>query len=114
MQGRDEIVRAIEGLPRRGRGKRYPGELRQAIIAYAAQRRDAGVALRRVGHELGISWRTLSRWGSERRAAFERVELEPDETQSVRVGGYVVYGPRETRVHGLGLPEIAELFRRLG
>lgn len=109
MSKRDEIKTAVEGLERRGRGNAYPKTLRDEIIAYTRQQREAGVTLVTIGSELGVPWRSLSRWTARvRRKRFARVEL------SVPVRALVVHGPHGIRIDGLDIDGVAELVRRLG
>ena len=77
MPSREEIRKTIEGLEQRGRGKRYPAELRKEIESYSATRREQGASLKQIAEELAISWRTLERWRRERRPSnkFRQVEV---------------------------------------
>src|SRR4051794_10574224 len=95
----------------RGRG-RYPAELREAVLAYAARRKAERVSQGRVAVELGMSEQTLCYW---RAMARQRGGLAPVA---------IVQGPVELRelvvecgplrVRGLDVGGLAELLRRLG
>jgi hypothetical protein len=112
MAKRQDIVRAVQRLGVRGRGCRYPDELREAIIAYADERRAAGVALESIGHELGVSWLTLSRW-STRPSGFRRVEVAEAADAATTTAGFTVHGAHGVRVEGLALDDVVVLLRRL-
>jgi len=103
-----ELRQAIEKLEGRGRGKRYPTELRDRILGYVEARISDGVTLEKIGEEIAMSWRTLSRWRSERRGGFKKVEVAVETKKTV-----TVHGPCGVRVDGLDLDETAELIRRL-
>ena len=116
MAASEQIRRAVGQLQARGRGNRYPDELKAQIIAHTLERRRGGGQLTEIGSELDVPWRTLARWCVEvakkvrsRRRSFRRVEV---------VGGpktaMVVHGAHGVRVEGLDLDGLAELLRRLG
>jgi len=107
-----QIRRAVERLEARGRGIRYPVELKTRLISETQRRRETGATLEAIGEELGISWRTLARWCTEARTSapgFRSVEVvvAPRSTP-------VVHGPHGLRIEGLDLDGIVELVRRLG
>ena len=65
MKDRREAValrKELGRLEHRGRGHRYPLELRERVVAYLDARRAEGVTVQAVGDELGMDWRTLGRW----------------------------------------------------
>jgi len=111
MGDAEEIRRGLAKIERRGRGARYPGGLRQRIIDYCRAGAERGVGVKQVARELGLSWKTLSRWHSAAQK-FHRVEVVATEVSPRRT--HVLHGPRGTRVEGLGLDEVADLLRRLG
>jgi hypothetical protein len=102
------LCRKSSPRPERGRGKRYPSELRERIIRYMESRVGDGMTLEKIGEEIAISWRTLSRWRSEWRGGFKQVEVVAVPAKSL-----TVHGPRGIRIEGLDLDETAELIRRL-
>jgi transposase-like protein len=105
-------------MPSRGRGRRFPAALRSEAVAITVDAVDAGWEVPQVAKELGVNTVTLKHW-VERTQETERfppilqpvavVEPETKETQ-VRV---VVHGPSSLRVEGLGLDELAVLWRKL-
>lgn len=109
MAKRDEIVRALGKLETRGKGRAYPIDLREKIVAYVGDRRADGAELKAIGDEIGVSWRTLSQWSADARPAFRRVEVARPTPSST----FTVHGPRGVRVDGLDLDELADLLRRL-
>ena len=107
-----QIRRAVERLEERGRGVRYPAELKAKLISETRSLRAAGVTLEASGEKLGVPWRTLARWCSAERKAkprFRQVEVltTPRSTPTV-------YGPRGIRIEGLDVGGVAELVVRLG
>jgi hypothetical protein len=114
---REELQKALATIDRRGRGRPYPRPLLERLLAYTVARRRQGATLLAVGQELGMSWRTLARWISERGsspdreagAAFQRVQVASRPRSEV-----VVRGPHGIVIEGLDLDGVAELVQRLG
>jgi hypothetical protein len=111
-----EIRRLRAQLARmdRGRGKRYPAELRQRIGRAATELRRRDQSWQGIGAFLGIPHETVRRFTGastlgRRRSGFVPVMVEDDAGDSTCVlvtpGGY--------RVEGLGVAGMAELIRRL-
>ena len=106
------------------RGKRYSMELRRDVSAYLRAARARGESPNRVGPALGLTLPTAYQW-SESPKKKEKGKAKPfrrmtivaqhavrDET--VTASPIVVTGPGGLRAAGLGVPELAELLRRLG
>jgi hypothetical protein len=106
-----ELQRAIVALGPRGRGRPYPRDLLAKLIAYTAARREQGAKLLEIGNELGISWRSLSRWLAER--AISGAGFQPVRVAQPRPSHVVVRGPHGIVIEGLDLEGIAELVQRL-
>ncbi|MCC6556286.1 MAG: hypothetical protein IT372_25275 [Polyangiaceae bacterium] len=99
-------------MERRGRGHRYPPELRTRVVAYAMLR-GSGVTPKEVGDELGMDWRTVKRWiEKEDLPGFERIIVHGD-AHGPPAGRLVVHGPCGVRIDGLELDALAELLRKL-
>jgi transposase len=110
---REELKQSLSTLERRGRGKPYPKGLLEKVLSYTVARRREGATVVAVAGEIGLNWRTLTRWVGERKAAgkrFERVEVVAPIAQRA----LVVHGPRGLRIEGLDLAGVAELVRRVG
>jgi len=106
-----QIRRAVERLEARGRGIRYPSELKTRLVSETRNRTAGGETLKAIGEDLGVSWRTLARWcaeGGRGRRAFRSVEVV-----AVPSATPTVHGPRGLRIEGLDLDGVAELIRRL-
>lgn len=106
---REELQRALSTVER-GRGKRYPKKLLEEVVAYGVSRRRQGATLLQIGEELGVSWRSMARWLSERRAKaqFRRVEVVAPPRREV-----VVRGAHGVWIEGLDIDAAAELLRKL-
>ena len=92
--------------------KKYPAELREAVLAYAAKRRAERVSQSKVAAELGMSEQTLCYWRAlaRQRGGIVPVAIvaHPEPSHDV----VVECGP--LRVRGLDVSGVAELLRRLG
>ena len=103
-----------------GGSLRYKPALRRRAVAYLTRRVGTGETAWTVGGELGLPWQTLQRWQRagegqvEKSGAFRRVAVSRDERRVVPRSGMVVQGPLGLRVEGLGIRELAELWRSLG
>jgi len=105
-------------MPSRGRGRRFPAELRSQAVAITEEAARAGWDEAQVAQELGVNAVTLKRW-LERAQEEERfpptlqpvavVEPASEETPA-RV---VVHGPSSIRVEGLDLDDVVMLWRKL-
>jgi len=65
-----------------------------------------------VAEELGVTAVTLSTWRKSGGTKLARVDVVVAELEQPRRGA-VVFGPRGMRVEGLGVDDIAALWRRL-
>src|SRR5512145_204719 len=107
------------------RGKRYSVELRRDVSAYLRAARARGESPNRLGPALGLTLPTAYEWSAApkkkskgKARPFRRMTIvaQPtvrDET-TVGTSQIVVTGPGGLRAAGLGVPELAELLRRLG
>ena len=105
---RTALVRNSDGV-----GRPYPARLRGAVLAFAEQRRRAGVDLGSVAAEVGLSAGTLRRWKRQEgsgAAAFCEVEIVGARPSTSTL---VVHGPSGLRIEGATIAEVAELVRRL-
>jgi predicted transcriptional regulator len=115
MKGKREVdaLRAeLAGIERRGRGHRYPPELRKRVTAYAVAHHADGTTPREIGDELGMDSRTVERWlEKEHVSGFEQLIVQQD--AHAPAGRLVVHGPGGVRIEGLDLDALAELLRKL-
>jgi hypothetical protein len=114
---REELKEALQGLGARGRGKQYPKSLVASLVSYATARGREGATLKGVAEEVGMSWKTLSRWIGERRPAgkarrFQQVQVVA-EPPKAEVPTLIVYGARGVRVEGLDFDGVVELLWRV-
>jgi hypothetical protein len=107
---RDELRQAVARLGRRGRGRSYPEALLDQIVAYVASRRREGATLVTIGEEIGVSWKSLSRWVAKRRPArhFRRVQVVAPVQHKM-----IVRAAHGLCIEGLDMDGLAELIRKL-
>src|ERR1043165_4197462 len=92
----------------------FPETLRQRLLRYAVERWKAGVSVRTVAAELGMSGHTLSYWKAQAMGFSEKVRpVKVIEKPAAKAKGYTLSGPSGTRLDDVSLDEIAELFRKL-
>ena len=117
MESRSEaeaLRRAFGRLGPRGRGRRYPAELRSRTMAYVGKRRAEGATTKSIEGELGVTWTTLARWSStDAEPGFAHVVVHADAGRKPDGDCLIVYGPAGLRIEGLNLDALAELLRRL-
>ena len=114
---REELRLELSQLGPRGRGRTYPKGLLEKLLSYTVARRRQGATIVEVASEVGMSFRTLSRWIGERKTTgrFGRVEVVAATRPASSSGaGIVVHGPRGLRIDGLDVAGVAELVRRVG
>ena len=108
---RAEVKKMLVEFGPREPGKRYPKGLLEKVLSYTVARRRQGAKLIEVGEELGISFKTLSRWlgREDKPQRFQRVEV----VSAPAARALTVHGPRGLRIEGLDVDGVAELVRRL-
>ncbi len=110
---RMHIQQAVSTL-RTGAQRRYPPELRSEIADYSRERVECGVALSRVGSEIGVSHPTLLRIVDEMPPRMRRVRVaRPRATQLEPRVSIVVRGPAGLVIEGLEIEGVAALFQAL-
>jgi hypothetical protein len=110
--GKDEL-KALVVRARQEKQGPFPETLRQRVLRYALERWRAGVPVKTVAEEIGVSGATLSYWRSQVTAG-RHEKLRPVKVvERAPHRAYTVRGPCGTHVDGLSLDEIAELFRKL-
>lgn len=112
----------IRGLKRelsrreRGRGKRYPAELKGRVVAWAQERRAAGAAWPVIADELGLGLDTVRRWclASKQSAAPPRAMVPVRVVARPAARPATVVSLSGWRIDGLTVAEAAEMLRALG
>jgi len=111
--------RAVQAqMPSRGRGRRFPVELRSQAVTITEDAVRVGWGEAQVAKELGVNAVTLKRW-IERAQEEERFPpaLQPvavvEAAAERRQASVVVHGPSSLRVEGLDLDDLAALWRKL-
>ena len=111
------LKREIEGLSIHPQTRRYTSDLQTRVTAWAKGRRAAGISVPGMCREVGIGEPTLRRFLEEadgpqqpkkRSGSFKRLKVAAPELKRV-----VVHGPCGTRLEGVTVSEVAELFQRL-
>lgn len=100
----------------RGRGKRYPAELRGRVAAWAQGRREAGASWVDVAQELGLGLDTVRRWCVPKKPAVTSRSLLPVRVveSPAEPARLILVSPNGFRVEGLTLTEAASLLKALG
>ncbi len=98
----------------RGRGRRYPVELRARVASLEGERRADGASWIAMAAELGLGLDKVRRWCAEQKPgtrALVPVTVVADRGHEGRVS---IVSPAGYRVDGLLLKEAVELLRVLG
>jgi transposase-like protein len=98
----------------KGRGKRYPGELRERASAYCRERRLAGRSYKAIASELGLCLETVRRWCLAATDTRRSSALVPVEVVSGPVAPITIVSPSGFRLEGLELDEAVAALRALG
>jgi len=111
-QLRSALRRVSRGRP--GQGRRYPAELRRAVVRHVLGERERGVSTRATAAALGLSYQTVSLWLARDRARLRPVKVKttPSTTPSdppvlkwVTAHGH--------RIEGLSRDDVVYLLRGL-
>ena len=112
-----EALRREVGKHEKGRGKRYPIELKAKLVAYAKQRRAAGADFATIGEELGLRHKTVRQWCSEaeRGSALAAVPTRAVPVEVVAEGrsSLAIVSPSGFRLEGLDMAEAVAALRAL-
>ena len=112
-----KVLRRDLGRMRKGRGARYPKELKERVVRYGQRQHEAGSTWETIGEALGMGMETVRRWvvDGSKPALPSRglVPVRVVERQAVSAAssGLAVTG---FRVEGLSVDEVARLLRALG
>lgn len=112
MRELERLKREI-GRLERGRGRRYPTELRERIGAYAISRRAEGATWATISDELEVPWETLRRWSVGTRSAAAMVPVEVVSSSVVAEPVVAVVSPTGWRLEGLDVREAVAVLRAL-
>ena len=74
MEHEAVVLRSELSKMARGRGNRFPAELRERVIVYGRRRRADGASWTRIGIELGMKWETVRGWCIEKRSVPAQIE----------------------------------------
>lgn len=117
MRDEVEALRREVAKHEKGRGKRYPVELKARLVAYATRRRAAGARFATIGEELGLGYETVRQWctdaerGSALAAAPTRVV--PVEVVAEGRSAIAIVSPSGFRLEGLDMAEAVAALRAL-
>lgn len=98
----------------RGRGKRYPVELKARATAYAKRRHDAGASYAVIAEELGLGFETVRRWCIDAEPTPPRSALVPVEVVTESRTPIAIVSPSGFRLEGLDVAEAVAALRALG
>ena len=110
----DEIVKLRNEVltVRAKRRGPFPADLRARLSAYVRRERAGGRSIEELAKELGLCSKTVREWLRAKETTFSlrKVRVVKEVTaSSVRS----MHGPLGTRVDGISLEDICELWRRL-
>ena len=112
----DEFIRRRRSIVV-GRGKRYPEDLRQLAVGFAAEAETAGWSASRIARHLGVSWATLERWCTTQPAVESGGQMREvvvrDDVPSLAALGPALVTPEGYRIEGLRQEELVEILRAL-
>jgi hypothetical protein len=107
---KDELKALVVRARQEKLGK-FPETLRQRLFRYAVERWRAGVSVKAVAAELGMSVATLAYWRAQSAGGTQKMRrVKVVERLDRR---HTVVGPSGTHIGGLSLDEVAELIRKL-
>ena len=105
------LRRRVEQLPR-GRGVRFPAELRADVTVWIAQRRAEGAWWCDLEREIGIAAATLKRWSTPREEA--ALALRPVEIiDTSRAATVTIVAPNGLRIEGVEVETAIAILRGL-
>ena len=107
-----QALRRRLGMIPRGRGRRFPADVRERIVVWAAERRAHGDWWCELSRELGVPARTLKRWATPRP---ERVvSLRPVDVIDERpVRTVTIVSPSGLRIEGVTIADAIAILRGL-
>src|SRR5690606_21460919 len=112
-----EELRALVVSSRKKRHGPFPREVSERLQSYLKKKWRSGASLAQLGAQLGLSDSTVSYWRShwgerdKKGGQLRRVEVVAEKGKTARA--VTVHGPCGTRLEGLSLGEVAELWRKL-
>jgi predicted transcriptional regulator len=115
MEQEVAVLKRELGRVARGRGTRYPTELRERVVAWALARRRAGASWREIKRELGQRFDTIRQWcrvaEPKGARALVPVRVVAERAPERRVS---VMSPAGFRIESLSLTEAVAVLRELG
>ena len=97
---------------RSGGRRRYPFELRKAVVEYASRARQQGKSGAKVAAELGMNFHTLQYWQAAARGHGQLLPVKIVASTPTVQEVVIEFG--QVRVRGLDIAGVAELLKRLG
>ena len=106
-----DLLRRLSAIPR-GRGRRFPAELRERIVAWTAARRARGAWWCELSRALGVPAKTLKRWATPR--APRVLALRPvDVIDEAPVRTVTIVAPSGLRIEGVMISDVITILRGL-
>ena len=103
MTDLDLLRSRIASLGQSGRGRRYPADLRDDIVAAVRVARSKGTTAAELEQALGVPWNTMSRWVTA--VGMARV-IVPVHVRPVERRSPTLVSPTGWRIEGLTLEEL--------
>jgi len=109
-------VTAMGSLGERGRTTKIPDEVREAVVAFAAEARGNGATWKQIGDRVGLSASVLQRWShaASPAAAWSAVTVTAEAGADDGGGELVLITPGGYRVEGLSLDALERVIAQLG
>ena len=114
---KDEIAALRRELARheKGRGKRYPTDLKRRVTGYAIRQREVGATYEAIAETLGLAFETVRRWCTAATSIDEHAPmLVPVEVVAEARSTVAIISPSGFRLEGLEPAEAVAALRALG
>lgn len=107
---------AIEEKQRNKKRGRFSQDVKRRLVAFVAGRRRAGESVGSIARRLGLSeqtvWSWRDAWEKKDAVVLRQVEVVSETPLPAR-RMVTLHGPAGTRIEGVSLDEVAELWRKL-
>ncbi len=98
---------------RHGPGRRFPAEVRAAVVEHAERQREQGQSWRRIAEGIGLRTPTVRRWCEGEVDDGATAALVPVELVASRPSGLCIVTPHGLRIEGLGVDDVVRILGAL-